>query len=349
MFKLDKLFRTAVQYKASDLYYSTGIKPVLRINGKLISIKDHEIVTPQMADEHIMDMLNEQQKQNFATDKELDFSINVEGLARFRVNVFWQRKGLSASFRMITEVVPTMEELGLPQQLKGLTAKQNGLILITGPTGSGKTSTLAALLQEINLHQVKHIITIEDPIEYIFENQESIIEQREIGTHTNSFAQALRASLREDPDVIMIGEMRDLETISLAITAAETGHLVLATLHTSGAAKAVDRMIDVFPANQQPQIRLQLAENLRAVVWQNLIPTKDKQGRVGAYEVLMVNNAIQNMIRKEKTHQINSAMEIGMKEGMQTMQKALQDLLANGLISQEQANLYTPKEYDFED
>lgn len=346
MYKLEKLFRTAVQYKASDLYVSTGSKPVLRINGDLISIQEHEIITQQSAEDYLMELISPEQQKQFKATKDLDFSIAVENVARFRVNLFYQRKGMSASFRMISETVPTMDELGLPQQLKRLTNLQNGLVVVTGPTGSGKSSTLAALVNEINKTQKKHIITIEDPIEFVYENSQSIIEQRHVGEHTKSFSSALRASLREDPDVILIGEMRDLETIQLAVTAAETGHLVFGTLHTSGAAKSVDRMIDVFPPEQQSQIRIQLAENLRAVVWQNLIPTKDKRGRIGAHEIMFVNNAIENMIRKQKTHQINSAIETGVKEGMQTMYKSLQDLLAAGIISQEEAKLHMPKQYD---
>ena len=346
MYKLDKLFRTASRYNASDLYFSTGTRPVLRINGELIIIKEHEVVSAEMAQEFLLELLNPEQQKDFAINKEIDLSINVKDIARFRVNIYTQRRGISGSFRLIPETVPTMDELAVPQQLKKLTNKRDGLIIVTGPTGSGKSSTLASLADEINSTQKKHIITIEDPIEFVYENKQSIIEQREVGTHTNSFKSALRASLREDPDVILIGEMRDLETIQLAITAAETGHLVLGTLHTSGAAKAVDRMIDVFPPEQQNQVRMQLAESLQAIIWQALLQTRDKRGRIGAFEILLNNTGVANMIRKEKTHQISSAIEIGMKEGMQSMHKALQDLLAAGVITQDEANLHIPKDYE---
>ncbi len=344
--KLDKIFRTGLQYKASDIFISSGNKPILRINGDLITIDDHPVLTKKMAEEYLLEILNEVQKKKFEQTLDLDFSLEIEGLGRFRANMFVQRKGISAVFRTIPEAVFSLDELALPQQLKQLTNHRQGIIIVTGPTGSGKSTTAAAILNEINEKQGKHIISIEDPIEFIHENKKSVIQQREVGTHTASFAKALKGAMRENPDVILIGEMRDLETISLAITAAETGHLVLATLHTSGAAKSVDRIIDAFPPSQQNQIRAQLAESLKAVIWQNLVKTKDRKGRLAALEIMLVNNAIANMIRKEKTHQINSAIETGLREGMQTMKKAAMDLLQADLITEEDAMAMIPPEFE---
>ncbi|MEK7545055.1 MAG: type IV pilus twitching motility protein PilT [Patescibacteria group bacterium] len=344
--KLDKIFRTAVQYKASDIFITSGSKPALRINGDIVVIQEHTPFTKQMAEEFLLEILNPIQKTIFEKNLDLDFSLEVEGIARFRVNLFVQRKGVGAVFRLIPETVYSFDELGLPQTLKNCIGYKNGLVIVTGPTGSGKSTTMAALINEINDKEAKHIITVEDPIEFIHENKKSIVEQRETGNHTKSFETALRGALRENPDVIMVGEMRDLETIQLAITAAETGHLVFGTLHTSGAAKAVSRIIDVFPTNQQNQIRMQLSETLRSVVWQTLIKTKDKKGRIPAYEIMFANNAIANMIRKEKIFQINSAIETGTREGMQTMKKALMDLLQADLITEEDAMSNIPPEFE---
>jgi len=290
--------------------------------------------------------MNDEQKQYFAKNLDLDFSLDIPSISRFRVNIFVQRKGIAAVFRLIPEAVYSLDELGLPETLKQITKYENGLVIVTGPTGSGKSTTLAAMLNEINANSAEHIITIEDPIEFVHENKMSIIEQREVKTHTKSFSKALRSALREDPDVILVGEMRDLETISLAITAAETGHLVFATLHTSGAAKSVDRMIDAFPFEQQNQIRSQLSESLRTIIWQNLVKTKDGKGRIAPLEIMINNSAIANMIRKAKTHQINSAIETGFKEGMQTMKKSVTDLLEADLISEETAYEAIPEEME---
>ncbi len=344
--KLDKIFRTGVQYKASDIFISTGSKPILRINGDLVAVEDHPVLTKQMAEEYLLEILNEAQKKKFEQTLDLDFSLELENIGRFRVNMFVQRKGISAAFRLIPEVVYSLDELALPQQLKQISQYKQGLVIVTGPTGSGKSTTLAAIANEINEKQSKHVITIEDPIEFIHENKKSVFQQREVGTHTASFAKALKSAMRENPDIILIGEMRDLETISLAITAAETGHLVLATMHTSGAAKSVDRMIDAFPPSQQNQIRAQLSESLKAVVWQSLIKSKDKKGRLAALEIMLVNNAIANMIRKEKTHQINSTIETGLRDGMQTMKKAVMDLLQADLITEEDALTNIPPEFE---
>lgn len=344
--QLDKIFRTAVQYKASDIYITSGSKPVLRINGDLILIEEHPVFTKKIAEEYLLEIMNEEQRKFFATNLELDFSLDIPSIARFRVNIFVQRKGIAAAFRLIPETVATLDELGLPEILKQIAGQNNGLVIVTGPTGSGKSTTQAAMVNEVNETDARHIITIEDPIEFVHENKKCIIEQREVKTHTLSFQKALRSALREDPDVILVGEMRDLETIALAITAAETGHLVFATLHTSGAAKSIDRIIDVFPFEQQNQIRSQLADSLTAVVWQNLIKTKDGKGRIAPLEIMINNSAIANMIRKAKTHQINSAIETGFKEGMQTMKKAVSDLLDADLISEETALECIPEEIE---
>lgn len=344
--KLDKIFRTALQYKASDVYITTGAKPILRINGDLVRIKAHEVLTKKMAEEYLLEIMNEEQRRKFEKSLDLDFSVDIEDIARFRVNMFVQRQGIGAIFRTIPANVYTMDELNLPDQLRRIPDFPNGLVIVTGPTSSGKSTTLASIINEINISSAKHIITVEDPIEFIHENKKSIINQREVGTHTLSFQRALKSSLREDPDVILIGEMRDLETISLAITAAETGHLVLGTLHTSGAAKSIDRIIDAFPHEQQNQIRTQLAESLQAIVWQTLLKTKDGKGRIGAYEIMFRNHAIANMIRKGNTHQIDSVIETSTKEGMQNMKKALEDLVNADLVSEEEAMIHMPMEID---
>jgi twitching motility protein PilT len=344
--KLDRLFRTAVEYKASDIYITTGTKPVIRIHGELTLVEEHPVLTKEMAEEYIFDTMTEAEQKEIKENWDIDYAIEIPEVARFRVNAFYQRYGVGAIFRLIPTKIQSMDELGLPQQLKKIPAYQNGLVLVTGPTGSGKSTTLASLVNEINATQKMHIITIEDPIEFVHVNKMSVVDQREIGLHTSSFAKALRASLREDPDVILVGEMRDLETIALAITAAETGHLVFATLHTSGAGKTVDRVIDAFPPNQQNQIRTQFAESLRAIVWQTLMPRKDGKGRAAAYEILFNNPAIANMIRKVKTYQIPSTLETGMAEGMQTMKKSVMGLVEQGLISEETAAENLPEELE---
>lgn len=346
MAQLDKVFRTAVQYKASDIYITTGTKPILRINGDLVAIEEHPVLSKKMAEDYLQEILTEPQKQEFQKNLDLDFSLEVAGVARFRVNLFVQRKGIGACFRVIPEVIQSLEELGLPDKLRDIAIADKGLVLVTGATGSGKSTTMAAMINEVNKTDARHIITVEDPIEFIHENNKSIIDQREVGSHTLSFQNALRSALREDPDVILVGEMRDLETIALALTAAETGHLVFATLHTNGAAASIDRIIDAFPTNQQNQIRMQLASSLQAVIWQNLMKTKDGNGRVAGIEIMINNNAVANMIRKNKTHQLNSAIETGFKEGMQTMKKSVTELLEAGIIDEETALANIPAEID---
>lgn len=349
---LNKLLRTAVQYHASDLYLSTGSQPIIRVNGELFPIQEHPALDKKTAESYLSEIMNEAQKKKLQETSDLDFSIEIESIARFRVNIFVQRQGISGVFRIIPSKAMTLDELKLPPQLKELANLTQGLVLITGPTGSGKSTTLAALLHEINQNQRKHILTIEDPIEFIHANHESIIEQREVGTHTASFERALRAALREDPDVILVGEMRDLETIALAITAAETGHLVLATLHTQGAATSIDRIIDVFPPNQQAQIRTQLAATLEAILWQQLLPTDTETvngtKRIAALEILRNNHAVRNLIRKGNTHQIDSVIETSRGEGMQTMNQALKTLLEAKWITQKTFNDCVPQEKEFD-
>lgn len=346
MLKLDKIFRTAVEYKASDIYITTGTKPVLRINGDILLIEEHPIITQDLGKEYIFETMTPEQQKAFTENFDIDYAIEIPGIARFRVSVFNQRKGIAAVFRLIPSVIKSMDELALPQQLKRITSMRNGIVLVTGPTGSGKSTTLASIINEINQTQRQHIITIEDPIEFIHDNKLSIVDQREVGSHTKSFSKALRASLREDPNVVLIGEMRDLETMSLAITAAETGHLVFATMHTNGAAKSIDRVIDAFPPDQQNQIRTQFADSLKCILWQTLLKKKDGQGRLGAFEILFNNSAIANMIRKMKTYQIQSALETGINEGMQTMQRALTGLVEQGLITDETARENMPRELE---
>lgn len=344
MAKIDKLFRTTKQYGASDLYLSVGAKPAVRINDDLVIIEEHDAIDRKTAEEYILEIMTEAQKKKFEQDSDIDFAIEVPDVARFRVNIFVQRKGLGAAFRLIPEELRTIKELNLPSQLEKIVDYKSGLVIVTGPTGSGKSTTLAAIVDAINSKYQHHIVTIEDPIEYVHENKKCYIEQREVGSHTKSFKRALRAALREDTDVILVGEMRDLETISLALTAAETGHLVLTTLHTAGAAKSIDRIIDVFPAEQQNQVRLQLAETLRAVLWQVLLKTKDNKTRVPAMEVMFSNHAISNMIRKKNVHQVNSVIETRFASGMQTMKKSLDDLVQKDIVSSEVAVAYMPVE-----
>ncbi|MDP4007945.1 MAG: type IV pilus twitching motility protein PilT [Candidatus Peregrinibacteria bacterium] len=334
--QVNKILKTAVEYGASDVFISCGSKPSLRINGDLVIIDQHDEVDEMIFEEYLNFLATDSQKNKFAETRDLDFSIHIENLGRFRVNMFVQRKGPSAVLRPIPHNIKSIDELNLPEQLKDITKLESGLILLTGPTGSGKSTTLAAMINEINTANAKHIITIEDPIEFVHDNKMSIIEQREVGTHTDSFGTALRAALREDPDVILVGEMRDLETIAMAVTAAETGHLVFGTLHTAGAPNTIDRIIDVFPPNQQSQIKTQLAMSLKAVIWQKLIPTINGKTRIPAIEIMMNTNAIANLIRKGSTHQIYSSMETGMREGMQTMSTALRTLVQQGHITENQ-------------
>jgi twitching motility protein PilT len=331
MAKIDELFKVMVSKGASDLHLTSGSPPLLRLHGEMESMNDQEM-TNEACQELIFEILNEKQKRLFVDNWELDCSYTVPGLARFRCNVFMQRKGMGAVFRVIPEKIKTVDELNLPKELLELIKVPKGLICVTGPTGSGKSTTLAALIDHINRNEHAHILTIEDPIEFVHPNQKSLVNQREVGGHTKSFANALKASLREDPDIILVGEMRDLETIQLALTAAETGHLVFGTLHTSSAAKTVDRIIDVFPVTQQAQIRVMLSESLRGVIAQTLLP-REGGGRVAAIEVMSNTKAIANLIREGKTFQIPSTMQISRNQGNIPFDYALQELVNKGLIS----------------
>jgi len=321
---------------ASDLHLNVGAPPVLRINGKLEKLKLSEL-TPQDTHDMIHSILNERHKSDFEKYGELDLSYELTNVARFRINVFKHRRGEGAAFRLIPEKIKTLSELNLPSILSNFTDKDKGFVLITGPTGSGKSTTLAALIDIINKNRYDNVITIEDPIEFIHYHKNCLISQREIGSHTKSFSSALRSALREDPDVILVGEMRDLETISMALTAAETGHLVFSTLHTISVAETVERIIDVFPPHQQNQVRMQLAGSILGIIAQTLLPTMDGKGRIPALEVMIANPAIRNLIREGKTHQIPSTIQISKKDGMQSLDQSLKDLVMEGKISQEDA------------
>jgi twitching motility protein PilT len=334
MAKIDELLTLMTERSASDLHLASGSAPYLRIHGEMVKL-NYRDVTPEVCQALLLEILSDRQRQLFLEQWDLDLSYSLKGVGRFRVNVFKQRKGVGAVFRLIPEQIQTLDDLGLPENLDSLLNVSEGLILVTGPTGSGKSTTLAALIHTINLNERKHIITIEDPIEFVHHNQQSLINQREVSSHTKSFHQALRAALREDPDVILVGEMRDLETISLALTAAETGHLVLATLHTNSATKTVDRIIDVFPENQQSQIRVMLSESLRGVVAQSLVRRTDGEGRVPVVEVLVNTPAVANLIREAKTFQLHSSMQTGQGHGMITFEAAINELIRKGLISRQ--------------
>lgn len=328
------IVRDGVEKKASDIHLTVGVPIIYRINGDLIKVNE-EILTPQMTEKIVNDILNNIQLQELKEKGEVDISYSASGVARFRVNVYKQRGSYCLAIRIIPLSIPTMEELGIPQVAKDLALMPRGLILVTGPTGSGKSTTLATMIDLINREKNYHILTLEDPIEYIHKHNKSMVNQREIGNDTKSFANALRAALRQDPDVILVGEMRDLETISIALTAAETGHLVLSTLHTLGAAKTVDRIIDVFPPYQQQQIRIQFSSVIQGIISQQLFPRADGRGRVAAFEVMIATPAIRNLIREEKTHQIDTVIQTGAQYSMQTFDNSLLSLYKKGLIDRE--------------
>ncbi|MGF1519132.1 MAG: type IV pilus twitching motility protein PilT [Nodosilinea sp.] len=337
---IEDLMEEVIERGGSDLHLSAGLPPYIRISGKLTPT-EHEPMTSESCQRLIFSMLNNTQRKQLEQTWELDCSYGVKGLARFRVNVYKDRGTYAACLRALSSKIPSMETLGLPNIVRELSEKPRGLILVTGPTGSGKSTTLASMINNINLTRPEHILTVEDPIEFVYEPIKSLIHQRQIGEDTKSFANALRAALREDPDVILVGEMRDLETISLAISAAETGHLVFGTLHTSSASQTVDRMIDVFPPSQQQQIRVQLSGSLVAVLSQTLVPKANPKpgefGRIMAQEIMVITPAIANMIREGKTPQIYGAIQTGGKLAMQTLEKVLADLYKAGTISFEAA------------
>ena len=336
MVSVVELLKQAKEAGASDLHITVGIPPKMRVNGKLITM-DYPRMMPDNTMEALLEVMNEQQRLKFEEKGELDMSFSVPEMGRFRVNAFKQRGTVAMAIRLVGTSVPSAEELRIPDSVIELYKKKRGLVLVTGPTGSGKSTTLAALIDKINHNREAHVITLEDPIEYLHRHDKSMVNQREIGLDTGNYTNALRAALREDPDVILVGEMRDFETISVAITAAETGHLILSTLHTIGAASTVDRIIDVFPPHQQQQIRVQFANVLEAVVSQQLVPKADGSGRVAAFEVLHANYAVRNLIREGKSHQLLSVMQTNRKSGMITMDEALIQLYQNKEITSEMA------------
>lgn len=340
----ENLLRATVELGASDLHLSVGVPPIMRINGDLKPYGE-QALTAELTHNYARAILTESQYEHFTEAGELDFSYGVVALSRFRLNVYHQRGAVSFAVRVIPRKIPTLEELNLPSVLESLTYKPQGLVLVTGPTGSGKSTTLAAMIDLINRTQRKHIITLEDPIEYIHRHNQSVIDQREIGNDTKAFASGLRASLRQDPDVILLGEMRDLETVSTAITAAETGHLVFATLHTTDAPSTIDRIIDAFPGDQHAQIRIQLASVLVAVISQRLFPLKSGQGRVSTTEIMINTPAVANLIRQEKVHQIKSIMQTSKSLGMHTMEMSIQDRMQKGMIDHEVAKHYLPIQF----
>ena len=337
---IEELLEDAVGKGASDIHISANLPPVFRIDGKLIRT-NMEALTAENVETLVFPILNNEQRRKLEQEWELDLSYGILGLGRFRVNVYKNNGTYAAAFRTINTQVPSFETLGLPPVVKKITERPRGLILVTGPTGSGKSTTLASMIDHINETRNEHILTIEDPVEFVHKSKKSVVHQRELGQDTRSFANALKSALREDPDIILVGEMRDLDTISLAITAAETGHLVMGTLHTSSASQTIDRIIDVFPQGQQQQIRIMLSNSLCAVFSQTLLPklseNGEKKGRVMAQEIMVVNGAIANLIREGKTSQMYSAIQTGAQHGMQTLETALANLYKKGLISAEDA------------
>lgn len=339
MYDLNEILIQSVKERASDIHLTSGRAPSYRVDGVLAPIMG-ERLTPQMLEDILLPLIDKRHREELEETGQTDFAYAISGVGRFRVNVFKQRGTLAAVMRSLPFNIPEPEDLGIPREVVEMTSRKRGLVLVTGPTGSGKSTTLASLIHVINRTYPYHIITLEDPIEYLHRHDKSVVNQREIGSDSTDYAQALRAALREDPDVILVGEMRDLETISTAITAAETGHLVFSTLHTIGADKTIDRIIDVFPPNQQQQVRIQLASVLECIVSQQLLKKADGSGRVAALEVLFANNAVRNLIRESKTYQIPSVMQTNKRAGMQTMDDALYDLFMRKVIDGDTAVTY---------
>jgi twitching motility protein PilT len=329
---IEALLRICAEHKASDLHLSSGLPPMMRVDGDLQRIHEDAM---SHADIHqaVSQIMNDAQQAFFAEHLECDFSFEIAGLSRFRVNAFQQTRGIGAAFRSIPTKIPTLQEFNAPAMFADLSMRPRGLVLVTGPTGSGKSTTLAAMINHVNENKPDHILTIEDPVEFVHAPKKCLINQREVGSHTLSFANALRSALREDPDIILVGEMRDLETIRLALTAAETGHLVFGTLHTSGAPKTIDRIIDVFPAEEKEMVRAMLSESLEAVISQVLCKRKEGRGRVAAYEIMVGTSAIRNLIREGKVAQMYSAIQTGSASGMQTLDQSLTTLLKRDLIT----------------
>lgn len=337
--RLDQLLRAAYELGASDIHLTVGVPPIFRIHGDLKQF-GKDMLKPEDTEGMARAIISNLQWEQFKEKGELDFSYGIQGLSRFRVNAYYQRGCVSLAIRTVPTVIPTLEDLQMPEVLKEISKKSQGLLLVTGPTGSGKSTTLAAMIDYMNHTMRRHIITLEDPIEYLHKHRYCIIDQREVGFDTQNFANGLRACLRQDPDVILVGEMRDLETISTAITAAETGHLVLGTLHTTSAPATIDRIIDVFPPNQQPQVRIQLASVLAAIISQRLFQTADKKGRKAATEILVNTAAIKNLIRNEKIHQIQSVMQTSKSAGMHTLEMSIKELVEQKHITNETASPY---------
>jgi twitching motility protein PilT len=336
-FDFAEVLTRMAEERASDVHLSPGFAPAIRVRGQIVGLEEYGPLSAQDTRDTVYGMLNDDQRKRFESRKQLDLAYAVPGVSRFRVNCFFQRGSISAAFRRIPHEIPKLDELGLPKVLEDFTRKPRGLILVTGPTGSGKSTSLASMLDVINGERDEHILTIEDPIEFLHSHRRCIVNQREIGADAEDFSLALKSALREDPDVILVGEMRDLETMSTALTAAETGHLVFATLHTQSTAQTVDRIIDIFPAEQQSQVRMQLSIGLQGIVTQQLLPTADGRGRVVACEVLVPTPAVRNLIREGKTHQIYSAIQTSGSIGMQTMDAHLAQLVRMGRVSRELA------------
>ncbi len=334
--ELTQLLATATTRQASDLHLSSGLPPMLRVHGEIHAL-DLPAMDAAQVDDLLAQAMSRQQHEDFATSLELDFGLDVPGLARFRVNAFQHSRGAGAVFRSIPSVVPMLDTLGAPAIVADLALKPRGLVLVTGPTGSGKSTTLAAMVDFYNRTQRGHIITVEDPIEFVHDAKNCLVNQREVGRHTHSFSAALRSALREDPDVILVGEMRDLETIRLALSAAETGHLVFATLHTASATKTIDRIIDVFPADEKEMVRSMLSESLQGVVAQTLCKTADGSGRVAAHEIMLGTSAIRNLIREGKVAQMYSSLQTGLSQGMQTLDQSLAELVKRQRITPAEA------------
>ena len=334
---IDDLLEQMVAHNASDLHVTVGSPPAFRVRGHIVRAEGYEPLTSDDTRSLLYRVLSSEQQKQFELKRQLDFAYSMPGLARFRVNVYYQREAVSAAFRLIPQEIKTLEELSLPPVLHSLASYPRGLVLVTGPTGSGKSTTLAAIIDEINRTRAEHILTVEDPIEFVHRHKKCIVNQREIGPDASRFAEALKAALRQDPDIILVGEMRDLETISTALTAAETGHLVFGTLHTQSAPSTIDRIIDVFAPEQQEQVRIMIANSLQAVVTQALLPTADGVGRVAALEILLPDDAVRNLIRQAKIEQVYSVMQTKTAGGMQTMEQSLADLALRGVVNVDDA------------